>query len=98
MAQNKPDEGSAGQTRAATYYELYGTECPTDEEAVKALALSTYDLKHRDVVAFDEDRDVGSQIAVSRENGTITLIRNPDHSCYGYLTIPRKVLTNVTGT
>ena len=46
-------------------------------------------------MAFDEDRDVGSQIDVSRENGTIALIRNPDHSCYGYLTIPRKVLTNV---
>ena len=92
MAEHKP---SPGGTRAARYLELYDTNCPTNEAEVQALAAK-YDLKHGDVVSFDEYRDVESQIAVCRDDGTIALVPNPDDSCSGYLTIPREVLVNVS--
>ena len=69
MADNKSG------TRAARYLELYDTNSPTNEADVQAL-VAKYDLKHGDVLSFDEYRDVGSQIAVSRDDGSITLIPN----------------------
>lgn len=95
MAEHKPVEASPGGTRAARYLELYDTNCPTNEAEVQALAAK-YALKHGDVVSFDEYRDVESQIAVCRDDGTIALVPNPDDSCSGYLTIPREVLVNVS--
>ena len=80
MAVHKPVEASPGGTRAARYLELYDTNCPTNEAEVQALAAK-YDLKHGDVVSFDEYRDVESQIAVCRDDGTIALVPNPDDSC-----------------
>ena len=88
-------ESTEAGTRAARYLELYGTDNPTNEAEVQALVVK-YDLKHGDVVSFDEYRDVESQIAVCRDDGTITLIPNPDDSGSGYLTIPKEVLANVS--
>jgi hypothetical protein len=87
MAENKPG------ARAARYLELYDTSSPTSEAEVQAL-VAKYDLKHGDVLSFDEYRDVESQIAVLRDDGRITLIPNPDDSGSGYLTIPKEVLAN----
>ena len=89
MAENKSD------TRAARYLELYDTTIPTGEAEVQAL-VAKHDLKHGDVLPFDEYRDVESQIAVLRDDGSITLIPNPDDSGSGYLTIPIEVLANVS--
>lgn len=47
-------------------------------------------------MSFEEYRDVESQIAVCRDDGTIALVPNPDDSCSGYLTIPPEVLVNVS--
>ena len=87
--------GNKSGTRAARYLELYDTNSPTNEAEVQAL-VAKYDLKHGDVLSFDEYRDVESQIAVSRDDGSITLIPNPDDSGSGYLTIPKEVLANVS--
>lgn len=92
MAENKPPV-EAG-TRTARYLELYDTSSPTNEAEVQAL-VAKYDLKHGDVLSFDEYRDVESQIVFCQDDGKITLIPNPDVSDAGYLTIPREVLINV---
>lgn len=86
---------SKSNTRAARYLELYDTAIPTNEAEVQAL-IAKHDLKHGDVLSFNEYRDVESQIAVLRDNGSITLIPNPDDSGSGYLTIPIEVLANVS--
>ena len=64
---------------AARYLELFDLECPTSEAEVKALA-SQCDLKHGDIVSFDEYRNVDLYLAVCQDDGTITLVRNPDDS------------------
>ena len=88
------DANPSQSTRAARYLELYDLECPTNEVEMKALA-SQYGLKHGDIVSFDDYRDIDSYFAVSQDDGTITLIRNPDDSCSGYLTVPKEVLASV---
>ena len=82
--------------RVAKYLELYiyDLKCPTSEKDVKAL-VAEYDLKHGDVVSFNEYRDIDSHIVFSQDCGRVTLIPNPDDCGAGYLTIPKEVLANV---
>jgi len=82
--------------RVAKYLELYiyDLKCPTSEKDVKAL-VAEYDLKHGDVVSFNDYRDTDSHIVFSQDGGRVTLIPNPDDRGAGYLTIPKEVLANV---
>ena len=75
----------------ARYLEMYAlglTECPTSDAEVQAL-VSEYNLKHGDVVNFNDYRDTDSHIVFRQKDGKLTLLANPDDRGSGYLTIPK---------
>ena len=80
--------------RVAKYLELYDLECPTTQADKEAL-ITEHGLSHGDVVSFDDYRDIDSYIVFCKEDGTVTLVRNPDDSAAGYLTIPEEVLASI---
>lgn len=80
--------------RVAKYLELYDLECPTTQADKEALIVE-HGLSHGDVVSFDDYRDIDSYIVLCKEDGTVTLVRNPDDSAAGYLTIPEEVLASI---
>ena len=81
-------------TRVAKYLELYDLECPTTQADQEALIVE-HGLSHGDVVSFDDYRDIDSYIVLCKKDGTVTLVRNPDDSAAGYLTIPEEVLVSI---
>ena len=80
--------------RKARYLALYDRECPTSKADIEAL-VTEHQLCHGDVVAFNDYRDIDSHIVYRQEDGTMTLLPNPDYAAAGYLTIPKEVLANV---
>lgn len=91
----KSSKQPSADTRPAKYLPLYGLQCPTSEEEVITF-VSLHKLSHGDVVAFSDYRDTDSHIVFERDDGTISLIPNPDDRDAGYLTIPKEVTSKVT--
>ena len=82
-----PSKDNAAVARYVKLYQL-GLEYPTSEAEEQAL-LSKYQLKHGDVVSFNDYRDTSSYIVFRRKDGKLILLSNPDDRSAGYLTIPK---------
>ena len=70
-------------------------EPPTDPKEIQDL-VKKYDLRHGDIIRYDDYRDGLTVIVKQSASGPSELIENPDDAAAGYLTIPADILESET--
>ena len=68
---------------------------PSDPHEIDDL-VKEYDLRHGDIIRYDDYRDCNTVIVKRPTSGPAELVRNPDDKDAAYLTIPAKILQSET--
>ena len=90
-----PGSDSPGSGDSLSFIVSDSNEPPSEPQEIQDL-VNKYDLRHGDIIRYDEYRDGCTVIVKRPASGPPDLIPNPDDAGAAYLTIPAEILESET--